>query len=307
MKPETQNYYEQAVRRAAEQVVEALDSALDLQVIARAAAMSAFHFHRVFRGAFGETPLELHRRLRLERAAWSLFHSDVPITSIAFGAGYETHESFTRAFRAHYACSPSEFRQSRDDVRASCERPRPIEIPARSGVHYRPERIQIPSVNFLGTIIMDVQIKEMPELRVAALAHIGPYNQIGKTFGKLGQVVKDSGLLAHASDMVGIFYDDPETTPASELRSDAGLVVSADAVLPPELTERRITAGRYAVTVHHGSYAGLPDSWARFYGEWLPRSGYVAKDGLSYERYRNTPEQHANPDELRTEIYIPLA
>ena len=153
---------------------------------------------------------------------------------------------------------------------------------------------------------MDVQIKELRELRVAALAHSGPYNLIGKTFAQLGQVMKGSGLLEHASGMVAIFYDDPETTPASELRSDAGLVISEDAALSSELTERRIPAGRYAVTVHRGSYAGLPDTWARFYGEWLPRSGYVAKDGLSYERYLNTPEQHANPDELRTEIYIPL-
>src|SRR6188474_3105749 len=121
MKPETRSFYELAVQRAVEQIVADLDRALDLQTLARGAALSSFHFHRVFRGAIGETPLELQRRLRLERAALQLRDGDEAVTAIAFAAGYETHESFTRAFRAHYVCSPSEFRQS--SAPGACVRP----------------------------------------------------------------------------------------------------------------------------------------------------------------------------------------
>src|SRR5688500_14333792 len=110
MKPETRSFYEVAVESAALRVTADLDHALDLQALARKAALSPFHFHRVFRGMLGETPLELHRRLRLERAAFRLAHDDSPVTHIALEAGYETHESFTRAFRAAYGRSPSEFR-----------------------------------------------------------------------------------------------------------------------------------------------------------------------------------------------------
>ena len=63
MKPETRSFYELAVQRAIERVVSDLDQTLDLQGLARAAALSPFHFHRVFRGLVGETPLELLRRL----------------------------------------------------------------------------------------------------------------------------------------------------------------------------------------------------------------------------------------------------
>lgn len=69
MKSETRSFYHQAVRRTVERIIAGLDEALDLELLARAAALSPFHFHRVFRGMIGETPLELHRRLRLERAA----------------------------------------------------------------------------------------------------------------------------------------------------------------------------------------------------------------------------------------------
>src|SRR5512146_2988206 len=110
MKVGTRTYYEILVARAAVDVRSAMDCALDLQSLAKRAALSPLHFHRIFRGLLGETPLEMHRRLRLERSAAALAAGDSAITRIAFEAGYETHESFTRAFRDAFAVSPSEFR-----------------------------------------------------------------------------------------------------------------------------------------------------------------------------------------------------
>ena len=112
MKKETQSFYEAAVELTVVRITQTLDQALDLAALARNAALSPFHFHRVFRGMLAETPLEMHRRLRLERAAGQLLGKDVPVTTIAFDAGYETHEAFTRAFRQAYGTSPSAFRQS---------------------------------------------------------------------------------------------------------------------------------------------------------------------------------------------------
>jgi len=100
MKPGTLSFYEHAVRNAIHAVTGDLDRALDVHALARSAALSPFHFHRVFRGVVGETPIELHRRLRLERVAWCLRHQETSVVEIAFAAGYENHESFTRAFRA---------------------------------------------------------------------------------------------------------------------------------------------------------------------------------------------------------------
>ena len=128
MKPATHSFYTDAVQRVIEHVVSHLGEALALETLAEQACLSPFHFHRVFRGMVGETPLELVPRLRLERAAWRLLHTDAPVTAIAFDAGYETHEAFTRAFRASYADSPSGFRR-RTGMR--------IELAAPNGVHFR--------------------------------------------------------------------------------------------------------------------------------------------------------------------------
>jgi AraC family transcriptional regulator len=298
MKPDTRSFYARAVQATIEHIAQHLDDALELQALARVACLSPFHFHRVFRGMVGETPLELARRLRLERAAWRLRDKERAITEIAFDAGYETHEAFTRAFRVSYSTSPSGFRLRKY--------PR-IEIAAACGIHFAADGV-IPAFipRNSGGLTMDVEIKDMPELRVATVRHVGPYNQIPKAFERLGAVAGPAGLLQHSSAMMAIYHDDPESTPQDQLRSDAALVVPEGITLPEGLVEQHIAAGRYAKTVHLGPYEQLGDAWARFLGEWVPASGNRIGDGVSYEIYKNTPAEVPKQD-LRTELYVPLA
>jgi len=318
MKSETRTFYEQAVYRAAERIVSGLDESLELESLARGAALSPFHFHRVFRGMVGETPLELHRRLRMERAAWRLLDGEDPITAIAFDAGYETHETFTRSFRTRYGCSPSEFRRRRtSDINdgPGCERPPQIELATRSGIHFVPGPSGPFTFDFLngGHVmktnqdhVMNAEITSRPELRVAAVQHVGPYNRISEAFARLGATAGPAGLIGPESTMIAIYHDDPETTPEEDLKSDAAVTIPAGKALPKGLTEFRIPAGRYARATHVGPYEGLGDAWARFMGEWLPASGQRFGDGVSYEVYRNNPSNTA-PDDLITDMYIPLA
>ena len=299
MKPETQSFYVAAVTRAARRVIDALDEALELEALAREAALSPFHFHRVFRGLLGETPLELHRRLRLERAAHRLATTEQPVTQIAFEAGYHTHEAFTRAFRAAYARSPSELRAA---ARQPALRPPLLDLAARSGVHFG--RAHLPPIQ--PGVPMSVTIVDRPALRVATVRHIGPYAQIASAFQRLHALVAPAGLLRPGAEMLAIYHDDPEVTPAEALRADAALTVPADAALPAGVGEDALPAGRYALAVHTGPYEGLGDAWARLMGGWLPRSGERVGAGACYERYRNTP-MDAPPEALTTELYLPLA
>lgn len=307
MKAETRTFYEAAVLGAVERIAGSLDDALDLEALARRAALSTFHFHRVFRGLIGETPLELHRRLRLERAAGALCATQDAITAIAFAAGYETHEAFTRAFRQAYGASPSVFREHALRDANACHGPATA-LAARCGLHVNQGAIDLTSLTLFnpGATQMNVLIETQPARRLATVRHVGPYPEIAQAFHRLGGLAASAGLYAHAEPgMLALYHDDPETTPASELRSDAALVVSADAKLPPELGEASLPAGRYAKTTHRGSYAGLGDTWARLMGEWLPKSGYRLGDSPSYEIYVNDPRS-TPAEELQTDLYIPL-
>jgi AraC family transcriptional regulator len=297
VKPETRSFYTDAVQRSVEQIVTHLDEALNLETLARDACLSPFHFHRVFRGMVGETPMELVRRLRMERAAWRLIHTEATVTDIAFGAGYETHEAFTRAFRACYATSPSRFR----DMKSSR-----IVIAAACGVHYGDSRGATAfTPRHSGGLSMKVEIKKKPTMRVATVRHVGPYMQINQAFARLGEIAQREGLIQHkGATMLAIYLDDPDSTPVDQLRSDAGIVVPDDAKLPKSLGEQRLPAGSYACTLHVGPYERLGDTWQRLMGEWLPASGKRV-DGLSYELYLNMPGS-VPPEELRTEICVPV-
>ncbi len=305
MKQETRSFYEVAVERTVLRITEMLDEALDLGALAHEAALSPFHFHRVFRGIVGETPLEMHRRLRLERAAAQLLDGKAAVTTIAFDAGYETHEAFTRAFRQAYGTSPSAFRQSAKEP-SGCARPPQPHLAARSGIHFS-ATVSNQAIRFVkGETAMNVTIEDMPELRVATVHHVGPYSRISEAFQRLGAVAGPAGLFQESAMMLGIYYDDPETTPADQLQSDAGITIPDTVRLPDGLVDQRLPAGRYARTTHLGPYATLGDAWSRLMGEWLPKSGRRVGKGSSYEVYRNNPS-NAAPDELRTDLYLPIA
>jgi AraC family transcriptional regulator len=307
VKSETVTFYEAAVTRTVERITASLDEALDLGALAREAALSPFHFHRIFRGMLGETPLEMHRRLRLERAASELLVAGASVTTVAFAAGYETHEAFTRAFRHAYGRPPSAFRPSTTKD-AECTRPLQTQLAARSGIHYvRGPASDPPSIRFSKEgALMNVTVEDMPGLRVAAVRHVGPYNQIAEAFQRLGDIAGPAGLLKHQGMMLAVYHDDPETTPAAELASDAGVTVPEGVPLPEGVVEKRLPAGRYARTTHIGPYTTLGDTWSCFMGEWLPKSGMRVGSGASYEVYRNTP-MDTKPEELRTDLYLPLA
>ena len=91
---------------------EALGEPLSLARVAREAALSPFHFHRLFRSAFGETPSAFIRRRRLERAREALLSTDKPVTEICLDAGFSSLGSFSTLFRARFGASPRQLRPS---------------------------------------------------------------------------------------------------------------------------------------------------------------------------------------------------
>jgi len=153
---------------------------------------------------------------------------------------------------------------------------------------------------------MNVEIKHLPGVRVAALRHVGPYDRISEAFARLGDLAGRAGLFNGKPTMLALYHDDPEHTPQAELRSDAAVVVGEAVALPPGLTEQRIPAGKYAVTTHHGPYEQLGDAWARFKNQMFAQSNHRWGAGVAHEVYLNNPMEVAK-EQLITELYLPLA
>lgn len=87
------------------------DEAIDLAQLAAMAAMSKYHFLRVFRRTTGLTPYKFLLGVRMRRAAIKLATSNAPVSEIAFNAGFCDLSTFNNRFRDLFGATPSRFRQ----------------------------------------------------------------------------------------------------------------------------------------------------------------------------------------------------
>ena len=291
MKESTGQDYHQRIVRTLVYVQRHLDEELELASLASVAAFSPFHFHRVFRGLVGESVKEHVRRLRLERAARRLKQQDDPIAQIALEAGFETHESFTRAFGMMFGASPSSYRAGHQPLPESTSGTRLDDVSA-----YRPSDYGEP---------LPVEVKTLPPMQIAFLRHTGPYSQVGATWGRLMSWAGMRGWLGPGMRMIGIVYDDSEVTPAGKVRYDAAVVLTGPAQTEGEFGVREIPGGTYAVFTHRGSYETLATAYQRFFGGWLPNSGRELRDDEAFEEYLDSP-MTAKPEDLLTRIHVPL-
>ena len=155
------------------------------------------------------------------------------------------------------------------------------------------------------TMTYQATIREIPTIRVAALAHRGDYMAIGSTFERLGALAGGQGLFAPDTRSFGIYYDDPSAKPRDTLRADACLSVPSGWTSSGDLRLLEIRGGRYAVTLHVGPYAELERPYRWLFGTWLAESGEEAADAFCVEEYLNDART-VPPSELRTEIWLPL-
>lgn len=297
MKESTRQVYQERILRVLIHIQRHLDEPLELNELAALAYFSPFHFHRIFRGLVGESVMEHIRRLRLERAVHQLRSDDRSILDIALEAGYETHESFTRAFRSQFGLAPSSAREG--VIRLEAAGP-------LSGVHYQP-RGEIPKFKpqTQGGAEMEMKIVKREPTRVAFVRHIGPYEDCGEAWGKLCGWAGRRGLFGPGTVMLGISYDDPEVTPTEKIRYDACITVDEPVEPEGDIGVQTLRGGEYAMTVHKGPYEKLIETYGRISGEWAPGSGRVVSSDPCLEVYLNDPHR-TPPDQLRTEIYVPL-
>jgi len=279
VKTETLSSYQERMGRVLVHIQKHLDEPMPLDRLAEVASFSPWHFHRIFRGMVGESVKEHVRRLRLERAAQQLRDTDRAVVDIALEAGYEAHESFTRAFAAMFGPPPSVFRNGAQAQRG---------FPPAAGPPF------------------EVSIRHIPVTRVAFVRHVGPFDGAGAAWQKLMAWAGPKGLLGPGLRMLGIVQDDPEITAPEKLRYDAALVVREGLAPSGEVGIQEVGPGEYAVALHIGPYDTLGETYMRMCGEWLPTSGRELASAPAVEFYLNSP-MSVSPDQLRTEICLPLS
>ncbi|WP_327263630.1 helix-turn-helix transcriptional regulator [Streptomyces sp. NBC_01232] len=104
------------LRRARDMMDREYAEPLDVQALANVALMSAGHFSRSFRSAFGETPYSYLMTRRVERAKALLRRGDLSVTEVCFAVGCTSLGSFSSRFTELVGETPSAYRaRSHDD------------------------------------------------------------------------------------------------------------------------------------------------------------------------------------------------
>lgn len=297
MKLDTRNVYAARMLNVLNHVQNHLDEALDLEQLAGLAHFSVSHFHRVFKGMVGESIMDHVRRIRLERAYIELTQKQTPVTEVAFAAGYEALEAFSRAFRKTFGLSPTECR-AQGWTQLFPEAP--------SGVHFRAGEIVEMFLNETGAAIMNVRIETLPDMKILSVRQNGPYMESAhRAWNMLCGWAGPKSLIGPKTLFIGISHDDPGVTVPEDIRYDAAITVDKEVVPEAPVMAGELPGGEYAVITHQGPHEGLEETYSLIMGQWVPTSGREFRDTPWFEIYRNDPAS-TPPAQLLTDIHIPL-
>lgn len=107
---ETVEAYRTSIERVIQHMKAHLEEPLDLEQLARIAAISKFHLVRVFDELTGTTPHHFLACLRVQRAKEILLQPDVSITDVCIQVGYSSLGTFSNTFSSLVGVSPLKFR-----------------------------------------------------------------------------------------------------------------------------------------------------------------------------------------------------
>ena len=282
MKNITYNDYIQRINKVVAYINNHLDETLDLKKLANEAALSDFHFHRIFKALKGEAIGGYITRLRLEATARLLRYTALTIEEIAFNIGYETPASLSKAFKKQYGISPTEYRTNKD-------------------TYIMKKEIINPDLALKAPKIVILEPKNL-----IYVALTGAYGSLdyGKAYEQLWAVIKAQKLFTKGIESICISYDDPKITEGSLQRSDVCLAIHKPAIPQEEVSCKTLAGGKYAVFFYQGSYENLSQVYDTAV-RWVIDHEYTLREEPFFEKYLNDARRTPK-EKLKTEIYIPI-
>jgi AraC family transcriptional regulator len=270
-----------------------LDEEITLSSLAERAGLSAFHFHRLFTDAVGETPKAHVERLRLERASYKTVVTRDSLIDIGLSVGFQNHETFIRAFRRKFGCTPSDYRQAAWSS---------FSAQADSTRDFRGE----------GCLLSEVRFITLPRARLLAVRRLGGYDTLeipltetDPIWTRMSAWAGSRGL-SHGGVPITICYDSPYMTPPPAQRLDACFVIAGEE--PEAEGDIRVIdfpGGRFGVIEHRGPYDTIIQAY-RGLVDGIHASGrYRLDEGPPMQVFR---EIHVGGDPAAnlSEVHMPV-
>jgi AraC family transcriptional regulator len=261
-----------------------LDYEIDYAKIAQAACCSEYHFSRMFSSIAGISLSEYIRRRRLTLAAFEIQKSDIRIIDVAVKYGYESADSFARAFQKIHGIKPSDARD------------KGVQLKAFPRISFQ--------ISIKGDTEMDYRIENLDfELRIVGKREPVKTKRAFKTIPTLWGNAKRDGFMQTLIDMS---WENPKCKLESLLgvcgkeaaitddEFDYFMGVRYDGDVPDSMEVLVIPPSTWAV------FPNVVEAWKRLYTEWVPTSGYELANLPCIECF------YGSKHKPRHELWVPI-
>lgn len=272
------------IQRALDYTEEHLTEALDYESVAKQACSSAFHFQRMFSMLCGFSLGDYIRMRRLTQAAEALLGTGDKVIDIALRYGYDTPESFTRAFTRFHGITPTEARRG-GTIKSFSRLSVKLILSGGSTMDYRIEKKDAFQV------ICKKKLVNKPQGETATADISAFWNECQKN-GSIDAICK-YGRFDHVNGILGICF--------SAEMADSGFPYGIGAeyngapLNGKALDIVEIPAYTYAVFSCKGK---MPDAFIKTYRqictEFFPQSNYEYGSGVELEVYPSAEVQDPN-------------
>lgn len=264
--------------------------------VARSVRMSGYSFHRTFRFVTGITPTEYIRCRRLALAGQELQTTGISVIDAAMKYGYESPESFSKAFSKFHGSSPRQAKQKGASLRL-----------------FNPFIIKI---TIGGGSVMDYRIEHREGQRFLALtrdfSNEESLDTSGRSIPDFWAECREKGLVEPMlelcppgrRDLYGLCSPlrDSETQFTYGIGVAAGAETEVEKLTGQGYTLWQTGPADYAVFSCFGPDGEcLGETWDKFFKEFLPQTGYAQTDDTDYEVYFEEPKSG-----LFCELWVPV-
>ena len=280
------------IQRAIDYIEANLSETIDYEEVAKRCYSSSYHFQRVFSILCGFTLGEYIRNRRLTLAGRELATTNVKVIDVALKYGYESPDSFTKAFQKFHGILPSQARNNGSNLKSF-------------------SRLSV-KITLNGGNIMDYKIieKEAFDIIEKVTTHTIDNSENAKSIPEFwsrshkdGTVKKLIELSTDRTYVFGICYGNlPEN--AKSFDYSIAVKCDANAEIPDGFRKNTIPARTWAVFECKGAMPkAMQDMWHKIVSEFFPTSDYEPTCEMDIEAYT---EGNMGSPNYSSEIWIPI-
>ncbi len=280
------------IQNAIDYIESHLTDAIDYNQLARKACVSNFYFQRIFSALCGYTIGDYIRFRRLTLAGNDLLNSDLKIIDIALKYGYETPESFTRAFTKFHGTTPSQARAEGSKLKSFLRLSVNIILRGGSMENYK--------------IVKKDEFTVLEKVEKQSSDNEVNKNTIPDFWTRSWQDGTVKTIIDHLSvsnDIYGICYNNTNAN-ENTFEYSIGGRCAPDTIAPDGYRLNTIPARTWVVVECIGEMpAAMQNAWHKICSEFIPSSGYEPTYEFDIESYS---AGNMNSPAYKSEIWIPI-